>query len=41
MVELLCLFPVGHIMTSLAAGAELSFVNIRVTRHTVLRKPEK
>jgi len=39
MVELLGLFPVGHVVAALAVGAELPFVNVLMARHAVLREP--
>jgi len=37
MVKLLGLFPVGDVVASLAAGAELPFVDVRMAGHAVLR----
>ena len=41
MVELLGLLPVGHIVATLAVGAELPFVDILMARHAILREPQK
>ena len=41
MVELLGLFPVGHIVAALAVGAELPFVDVLVAGYAVLREPQK
>lgn len=41
MVELLGLFPVGHVVAALAVGAELSFVNVLMAGRAVLREPQE
>ena len=37
MIELLRLFPVGHVVAALAVGPELAFVDVRMARRAVLR----
>jgi len=41
MVELLGLFPVGHVVASLAAGAELPFMDVLMAGDAVLREAQK
>ena len=41
MVELLGLFPVGHVVAALAVGAELPFVDVLMAGRAVLREAQK
>lgn len=40
-VELLCLFPVGHVVAALAVAAKLAFVDVFMARNTILREAHK
>ena len=41
MVELLCVLPVGDVVTALAVGAKLAFVDVLMAGRAFLRKPLK
>ena len=41
MVELLGLFPIGHIVAGLAVGAELPFVDVLMAGDAILREAQK